>query len=624
MNNMTEITVPLNCLTVSDSNVRRTPADGSADAELKASLAAHGLLQNLVVHRNEGTEGHYDVDAGRRRVSLLKELAAEGVIGDDFPVPCLLIEDASLAVEVSLIENTMRAGMHPADEVEAFAQLVRDGSTAAEIVARFGMSERTVEQRLRLGNVSPMLLQAYRDGDTNLDTLMAFALTTDRKLQEEIWNNLRETRSYVGEHNVRAILLEDSIRGSSRVAEFVGIDEYEKAGGRVTRDLFAAEDSHGVWLEDPQILYDLADRKLAAIADELRESWKWAEFDLEFGWEEEGKFNKIFPVRGELTEEENAEEDVLLERRHEILNAGVSDDTQEEYSGIVDRLEELRKLKVSRNAFTEEQREIAGCVVSIDYSGRAKIVEGLVRPEDMPKAGSKASDEVTWRDPEKKVKAQTGYSKKLMDEMRVERTKVVRSHLSGAFKEAFDLLLFQMAREIFCVERYFSHALDVELFRIGSRHGATDSIDVENLPLDWIKEEDDAVAFEKMRSLSSRKKETLFAACIATTYKGQLTVDTGAAAEVELVVGDLSIDFAADYRPTVENFWGRISKARILEIAEETLGAEWADSHSRDKKAELAKAMELVFAAGDELPEGVSTEGRAAALAWTPEGFVTG
>ena len=356
----------------------------------------------------------------------------------------------------------------------------------------------------------------------------------------------------------------------------------------------------------------------------MRNSWKWAEFDLEFGWEEEGKFNKVFPVRGELTEKENAEEDVLLERRHEILNAGVSDDTQEEYSGVVDRLEELRKLKVSRNAFTEEQREISGCVVTIDYSGRAKIVEGLVRPEDMPKAGSKASDEVTWRDPEKKVRAQTGYSKKLMDEMRVERTKVVRSHLSGAFKEAFDLLLFQMAREIFCVERYFSHALDVELFRIGSRHGATDSIDVENLPLDWIKEEDDAVAFEKMRSLSMRKKETLFAACIATTYKGQLTVDTGAASEVELVVGDLSIDFAADYRPTVENFWGRISKARILEIAEETLGAEWADSHSLDKKAELAKAMELAFAAGDELPEGVSTEGRAAALAWTPDGFVTG
>ena len=42
-------------------------------------------------------------------------------------------------------------------------------------------------------------------------------------------------------------------------------------------------------------------------------------------------------------------------------------------------------------------------------------------------------------------------------------------------------------------------------------------------------------------------------------------------------------------------------------------------AHSGDKKAALAKAMELALAAGDELPEG-----RVAALAWTPEGFVVG
>ncbi|MYE54371.1 MAG: hypothetical protein F4X34_04140 [Chloroflexi bacterium] len=623
MNNTTEITVPLNCLTVSELNVRRTPADGSDDAELKASLAAHGLLQNLVVHRNEDIDGRYDVDAGRRRASLLKELAAEGVISDDFPVPCLLIEDASLAVEVSLIENTMRAGMHPADEVEAFAQLVRDGSTAAEIAARFGMSERTVEQRLRLGNVSPMILQAYRNGDTNQDTLMAFALTTDRKLQEEIWNNLRETRSYVGEHNVRAILLEDSIRGSSRVAEFVGIDEYEKAGGRVTRDLFAAEDSHGIWLEDPQILYDLADRKLAAIADDLKEPWKWVEFALEFGWEEEGKFNKVYPVKGELTPEEDAEMDSLMERLQEIHETGVSDETREDYNSVNRRMQELSDLKTSRDTYSEEQRSIAGCVVTIDYSGRAKIVEGLVRPEDMPRASS-VSDGATWRDPERMAREKAGYSKKLMDELRYERTKIVRSRLSGSYTETFDLLLFQMAREVFAVERYFDHALDVELFRYGSRQGTTASIDIETLPIDWVKEADDGAAFEQMRSLSEQEKQAVFAACVAATYKGQLTVDATVSPEIEMVVDDLGIDFKAKFRPTADNFWGRLTKARILTIAEETLGAEWADAHSGEKRAELAKAMELAFAAGDESPEGVSPEGRAAALTWTPEGFVTG
>ena len=283
--------------------------------------------------------------------------------------------------------------------------------------------------------------------------------------------------------------------------------------------------------------------------------------------------------------------DGLMERLHEIHEAGISDETREEYNSVNRRIQELSDLKASRDTYSEEQRAMAGCVVTIDYSGKAKVIEGLVRPEDMPKASS-ASDGATWRDPERMAREKAGYSKKLMDEMRHERTAIVRSRLSGAFTEAFDLLLFQMVREVFAVERYFDHALDVELFRFGSRHGATDSIDIETLPIDWVKETDDGVAFERMRSLSEREKQALFAACIATTYKGQLTIDTGVGAEVELVVDDLSIDFAVGFRPTADNFWGRLTKPRILTIAEETLGADWADAHSGDKKTALAKAME--------------------------------
>ncbi|HPB23675.1 MAG TPA: ParB N-terminal domain-containing protein, partial [Novosphingobium sp.] len=40
--------IPLNKLVQSPRNVRRH-GDPAADAELKASIAAHGLLQNLIV-----------------------------------------------------------------------------------------------------------------------------------------------------------------------------------------------------------------------------------------------------------------------------------------------------------------------------------------------------------------------------------------------------------------------------------------------------------------------------------------------------------------------------------------------------------------------------------------------
>ena len=41
--------IPLSRLALAPENVRRTPPDAAADAELRASIAAHGLLENLVV-----------------------------------------------------------------------------------------------------------------------------------------------------------------------------------------------------------------------------------------------------------------------------------------------------------------------------------------------------------------------------------------------------------------------------------------------------------------------------------------------------------------------------------------------------------------------------------------------
>ena len=42
--------IPLSQLELSPGNVRKTPADASAFTELKASIAAHGLLENFTVY----------------------------------------------------------------------------------------------------------------------------------------------------------------------------------------------------------------------------------------------------------------------------------------------------------------------------------------------------------------------------------------------------------------------------------------------------------------------------------------------------------------------------------------------------------------------------------------------
>ena len=162
--------IPLSRLALAPENVRKTPPDPWADAELKASTAALGLLENLVVRTDPGSSPgqapdgveRYAVVAGGRRLKVMQALVEDGVFDVDHPVPCLVRDSDVEPAEVSLAENVVRIAMHPADQVVAFTKLAEAGQSISSIAARFGLSERLVEQRLRLGNAAPELLDAYR------------------------------------------------------------------------------------------------------------------------------------------------------------------------------------------------------------------------------------------------------------------------------------------------------------------------------------------------------------------------------------------------------------------------------------------------------------------------------
>jgi len=95
-------------------------------------------------------------------------------------VPCLVRADCDDAGEVSLAENVARIAMHPANQVVAFTKLAEVGQSVSSVAARFGLSERRVEQRLRLGNAAPELLDTYRADEIDLEVLKAFARCKSR------------------------------------------------------------------------------------------------------------------------------------------------------------------------------------------------------------------------------------------------------------------------------------------------------------------------------------------------------------------------------------------------------------------------------------------------------------
>ena len=617
--------VPLYHLEDSPNNVRRVAAGKEADEEMEASILAYGLLENLVVEPVDSNPEKFVVTGGRRRLRALRQLSTAALIQPDHPVPCLVIYDTSQSREVSLAENMVRVNLHPADQVEAFVNLVDAGNTVAEIAARFGIAERTVAERLRLGQVAPEILDGYRKGVCGLEHVKAFAVVPDQELQRRVWAEVTTRPWFPISNTLKRILLDKQVSADSNLAVFVGLEAYQEGGGRVTQDLFATEYENGVWLQDPQLLRKLAVTKLEQAAEGFRDEWKWVEVALELPWEIVRGFTRLAPdspAGGSLWREEDEEEaDRLQVRMNELESdeSAWSDEAQEEYNRAENRLAELNDL-AERQGFTPEQRAVAGCILWVDYDGQVKVEAGLVRLEDAAQAqtvtvGDRSS---SGAEEEAAEPARAGYSMALADDLRQVRLRFVQDRLAGSFSEAFDLHLYVMARSVL-TQDYYNPALDVSLSGRGQRQFPEEWR--QGLTLDWLETAHPVDAFRELREISQADKERLFSACTAALLRGQLSFDLAARPETEEVVRALRIDFPSLYRPTAAGFWQRVTKRQMLAVAAETLGDDWAGQHGKDKKEELAKAMELAFAADADSPEGVTPEGRTAALGWSPSGL---
>ena len=653
--------IPLCRLALAPENVRRTPPDPLADAELRASIAAHGLLENLVARAANpgGEDGSFAVIAGGRRLRALQALAEEGVIDADHPVPCLVATDPDTLGELSLAENVVRIAMHPADQVATFTKLADAGHAVASIAARFGLSERLVEQRLRLGGVAPELLDAYRAGEIDLETLKAFSVTADHARQRTCWEQVAGQGYRPSAWQVKRILTEERVPGAAGIARYAGIEAYEAAGGIVLRDLFSRDDDTAVWFDNPALLHDLATAKLRIVADELATRWKWVVPMVEVDWKATAHMGHVHPEPGEPTDEEKAEIERLHVRDDEIARLDEEDWTEAidaEALAIDARLTEIDRAVDARAVWRPEDFRIAGCIATISQDGTLEVIEGLVRPEDMPKpedgagdgmvaipgtnadAGRIAGPAVTTpmslpKDREAEARKEAGVGVGLADDFRCVRTALVKAHLAGNFEAAFDLMLFQMARSVFA-PGYSAHALDIAVRETADRPptrmndadfadwspGEAMLADVSGLRLDWMEIEDPAESFAALGSLPEADKQALFAACVARTVKGQLAFEPQARPEFEATVARLGIDFAGHVRPTAGLYWSRIPKARILETARAILGHAWTETRAKYRKAELAQVMETAFAAGDR-PVDLLAEAHAAALAWAPPGF---
>ncbi len=585
--------IPLSRLVAWDGNVRKTGATDGLD-ELTASIAAHGVLQSLVVRKTN--RGKYAVVAGRRRFLALSALAEGGTIEADAPVPCRVLDRTADATEVSLTENVVRAPMHPSDQFEAFSALIDSGSSVADVAARFGVSETVVKLRLKLGRVSPSVLDAYRGGELTLDQVQAFTVSDDHAAQERVLAELSGYASFDAD-DIRGALTRDAIPATDRRARFVTVAAYEAAGGTLQRDLFA-EGDHGVFLLDAALLDRLAMEKLTAQADALKaEGWQWVEAMRELDYEARGTFRQRRPEPLPLSEEAEAERRGLSEEYENLYSSLEEDD--EETCDRLDAIERrIAEIEASAGtAYTPEVLTIAGAIVTLGADGEPEVLRGIVRPEDEPE-----EDQPTAPKPRPE------YSAALVTSLTEARSAAISAMLANQPPVALAAVVHALAGSVFRLHGAESSLqLAATVARLHEPSNGAHALDVlheqwaERIPgdpkslWDWcLAQEQDTLA-------------ELLAYCAARTVNAVQAKhdrpDRGRLAHATTLAAALNLDMGQWFTPTAANFFARVGRPTILAALSQAKGTPVKRSWTKLTKAALAAHAEREIAGTGWLPQ---------------------
>ncbi len=616
-------------LVPSPYNVRRYSA-GQVE-ELAALIASQGLLQNLivteqVVGRGRRQETKFGVVAGERRRRALVLLQQRHQLPANHEVLCELV-GAERAVEISLAENSGREAMHPADEFEAFHALVQQGRSVEDVAARFGVSPMVVQRRLKLAALSPKLLALYREDGVNLDQLMALCLSSDHAAQERAWFEAQPWDRTPAA--LRKRLTEGEVLAhQSALARFVGIEDYEAAGGVVRRDLFDSDQS--CWICDPELLRRLAGKKLDGEAQQVRgEGWAWVEARIELESGVLREFARCEPgLRAPTPDEKRAlaefdQRVAELEAEQQALD---NNDTWTPADGERIDLEEQdiesrrKAIQLARQVWRDADKPHAGVIVTVDRNGAVEVIRGLVRPGEVrtTKAAARSQPanrlaDATERDAGTASEAGgplASFSETLLRRLAAHRTAALQAVLSQGSSAALVALAHALALQVF--ERFGLEARSaLQITARPPRHEllrAADDLpaarawtELEARRAEWLRRlpESEGEWLDWIAALPQADLLELLGLCAGSV----VLVPSGpasAAAGLERLAG---LDMRQWWEPTPEAFLNHVSKAHIAAAMKEGGAGSDASTVAGMKKGDLAALAATKLAGRGWLPE---------------------
>ncbi|MBO1811288.1 ParB N-terminal domain-containing protein [Serratia ureilytica] len=624
-------TATLGQLVLTDLNVRKKKSSQASIEGLAAAIRSAGLLMNLVVFELE--DGRYGVAAGERRTLALRWLmeqekdadktTPDGVVTEDYPVEVLVVSRVMARV-VSMMENSQREQMHPADQVTAFRDLSADGQTPAQIGDLLGFSTRHVQRCLRLATMAPVLLDALADDQITLDQLQALSATEDHQRQCDVWENAHGWAA-APQHLREAVLKgEVSAKDNSQLA-FVGREIYEAAGGTFKFDLFTDEG----FLTEPAMLERLAREKLHALAQQVAEDegWSWAEERISAikTWGEDAElYRELAEPQPEFTADEQAEIARLkarfreLEAAFEAADADTDTDTHAlnvESDAVEADIARLTAQVIIRS-WPQAMRSSSGVVASL-RDGEVVYQRGIVlrASEATDKSGDDKGEGAATTETTAPKTKEKGLSAALITSLSAERTLAVMGALVENPTVALALHTHTLVVKVFG-SRYAGSLLQTSLTpkrtelltkaptaegsradrQLGELHAQWEA----KLPPEWNTD------FTWLLTWEQAEVVALLSYCVGLSLDAvhQWPAGNGKVGDA-LTPLEHALDFTLRdwWQPTKANYFGRISKELMSDALLDGGKVAQAASVLKMKKGDAAQLAEDELTASGWVPE---------------------
>lgn len=528
--------------------------------------------------------------------------------------------------------------MSPAEDCLAFRDLIEvEGRSTAEIAKRFGIEERFVVGRLRLANLAQPIFDALEADEITLDVAKAYATTADTARQTAIWESLRGSYSRDNVNEIRRALNGYSYRATDPKSLLVGRDSYIAAGGRVEdADLFStAADER--WI-DTHILDDLAETKLAAQAEALREREGLGEVRIVTGaripYMETYALKPLTGVAEPLTQEQEARKREIEEEIAEIEllaeNEGYEpeEDEEQRYAALQAELTAIVEREV---VIDPEQKATALGYVVLGQDGTPQIHHQLYIAPVSDEGSGEADDDGDEGDDNASVETQENdtaddarpvMSQRLREMLAMMKTELLAVHVASDPAFALDLGTFIMIdRE----SRLASFDMPSDLrASVPSRllpdfkpetaaAGEWTKLD-EGLDRSWLHHQAVPDRYDAFCALPDDARAAWLGWAIARTLHA-VPAGRREAGFLDHLGRKLGINVAAWWRPTALTYFDKLTKPGILALFEEIGGLELRMRYSGSKKHDLAASAERLFG-GDVI---IEPEIQERALLWLPD-----